>query len=566
MEDGNSIMQEMEELWKKNYPPGTRREFSIPERTLYSVLQDIALRNPNRVSLKFIGKQYTYSELKAMVDDAAEFLKANGINSGDRVGIMLPNSPAYVIMFFAICKVGAVVVQINPLYTSFEISTELSDSNSDVIIILDDFYEKVATLYKKYLNRIIICKIQDYLSGPVKGFYNLGRAFRRNRIKIPSDKDIIFYKFDKKTGKESREAKIDPVSTPAIIQYTGGTTGIPKGAILTHQNLISNVYQINEWVPDSYKKEAEVLAAIPFFHVYGMMTAMLFPIFNGMPVTIIPDPRNTKLIISTMRKGKNITFPGIPTMYHSIIKNLKGDHKALSNTSLLFSGAAPMPEELENQFTSLTSVIIIEGYGLSESSPVVSITPVDPSKRKRGTVGFPIPNTSIRIVDIENGSKIIGIGEPGEITVKGPQVMLGYLNRKEETGQVLRDGWLYTGDIGFVDEEGYIHIIDRKKDMIIAGGYNIYPREIEEILLKNEKIEDAAVIGIKDLHRGETVKAYIVLKKDQIMTEKEVISYCSEKLAIYKIPKSVEFVDSLPKSLVGKVLRRELAERNEKRA
>ena len=566
MEDETSILQHMEELWKKNYPGGIRRELSIPERTLYSVLQDVVLRNPNKISLKFIGKQYTFSELKDMVDDAAEFLKANGIKPSDRVGIMLPNSPAYVIMFFAICKIGAVVVQINPLYTSFEISNELSDSGSDVIITLDDFYERVATLYKKYLNKIIICKIQDYLPGAIRGLYNLGRVFKKGKVKIQLNKDIILYKFYKKGKIENGEAKIEPSTTPAIIQYTGGTTGTPKGAILTHQNLISNIYQINEWVPENYKKNAEVLAAIPFFHVYGMMTAMLFPIFNGMPITIIPDPRNTKLIISTMKKGKNITFPGIPTMYHSIMKNLKGDKKALSNTSLLFSGAAPMPEELESQFTSLTNIIIIEGYGLSESSPVVTITPVDPSKRKRGTVGFPIPNTSIRIVDIETGTKVIGVGESGEITVKGPQVMLGYLNKKEETDQVLRDGWLYTGDIGFVDDEGYIHIIDRKKDMIIAGGYNIYPREIEEVLLKNGKIEDAAVIGIKDPHRGETVKAYIVLKKDQNLTEKEVISYCSEKLAIYKIPKSVEFVDSLPKSLVGKVLRRELVERNERRA
>ncbi len=558
----NNNVDKIEQLWEKSYPKGARREIKIPERTVYSLLQDTVLKKGNAVSIDFIGKKYTYAQLKEMVDEAAVFLSDLGVKQYDRVGIMVPNSPIYIIMYFALCKLGAVVVQINPLYTSFEISVELADSNADIIITLDDFYEKVSGLRKKYLNKIVICRIQDYLPGAVGFIYSLGKSLKGKRPKIPKSGDIIYFKHTKKLERELREVKINPLIDPAVIQYTGGTTGTPKGALLSHENLVSNVYQLNEWIPEVDRRTGFFLAAIPYFHVYGMMTSMLLPIFLGSEILIVPDPRDTKRILDTMKKEKSIIFPGIPTMYHSMLRYLKGKKGDLSNLSILLSGAAPMAADLERQFTSRTKGKIIEGYGLTEASPVVCATPVDPAKRKFGTVGFPLPNTEVKIVDIETGTKEMELGEMGELIVKGPQVMLGYLNRKEETDQTIREGWLYTGDIGLIDKEGYISIVDRKKDMIIAGGYNVYPREIEEVLMSHPSIDEASVIGVRDPHRGETVKAYIVLREGKKLNQKDVVSYCSQKLAIYKIPKSVEFVDSLPKSIVGKVLKRELVERN----
>lgn len=554
----NSEQFNYEEILKKNYPEGVRREIEIPKRSIYSILKESTEKYPNNIAIDFIGKKWTYKDFKRDVDMAANFLWDQGVRESSRVGLMLPNSPQYAILFFAIVKLGAIVVQVNPLYTAYEVKEEMDDSSAEILIVLDDFFPKVKMLLPNTVSKIIVTRIKDYLPGFVGSIFSLSRKLKKEDVVIEYTKQVVLFNQSSRGSKELEEEKVDPMVTPAVIQYTGGTTGIPKGALLSHYNLISNMYMLEEWVPKNMKKDLDFLSAIPFFHVYGMMTALLLPIFMGSRVIIVPDPRDTERLLKTIGKEKNIVFPGIPTMYHSILRSKLSKKYDLSGISLLLSGAAPLPNELEQEFTERTRGSIIEGYGLTETSPVVCATPLDRTKKKIGSVGFPMPNTRVKIMDAETGDREMPQGEPGEIVVNGPQVMLGYLNKKKETEETIRDGWLYTGDIGIIDQDGYIHIVDRKKDVIIAGGYNIYPREIEEILYKNPKIEEAAVIGVPDPHRGEDVKAFIVLKKGEKMTEDEVKQFCLKYLAIYKIPRIIVFRDSLPKSIVGKVLKKEL--------
>ncbi|MHB1493454.1 MAG: long-chain-fatty-acid--CoA ligase [Thermoplasmataceae archaeon] len=556
MEEESEIMKSIEALWEKNYPAGTRRKFKIPERTVYSLLEEAAKSAPGNIAMDFYGKKTSYSDLKAAVDRAADYLTEIGIKPYDRVGLMLPNSPQFVILFFAIVKIGAIVVQANPLYTTFELRDEFTDSTTSTVIILDDFYPKIEQLYPATINKIIVTKIQDYLPGLLASLYSLSKG--KNKAKIPKRDYIFSFSPKSSSSRHTAEAKIDPMKMPALIQYTGGTTGTPKGALLSHQNLVSNVYQLTEWLPKDMRENRTFLSAIPFFHVYGMMTAMLMPCYVKAKMVIVPDPRDTKNVLKTIQKAKSLIFPGIPTMYHSLIRFKKSSKYNIQSLELLLSGAAPLPLEIQKEFEVRSGASLLEGYGLTEASPVVCATPVELEKRKAGSVGFPVPNTIVKIVDEEKGTKELPIGEIGEIIAKGPQVMLGYLNNVEETEDTVRDGWLFTGDLGMIDQEGYIHIVDRKKDLIIAGGYNIYPREVEEVLYRHPKIEDVAVVGIKDVHRGETVKAVIVLKKGETLTNDEIMRYCTTHLAVYKVPRVIEFRESLPRSVVGKVLKKEL--------
>ena len=556
MEEQSEIVKNLEMLWKKNYPAGTRREFNIPERSVYSLLEESAKTSPKNIAMDFYGKKTTYSELKTAVDRASGYLAEIGIKTYDRVGLMLPNSPQFVILFFAIVKLGAIVVQANPLYTTFELRDEFTDSTTSTVIILDDFYSKIEPLYPSVIKKIIVTKIQDYLPGMLGALYSLSKG--KNKAKIPKADHIIYFGPKSSSAKTVNEAKIEPLTMPALIQYTGGTTGTPKGALLSHQNLVANVYQLSEWLPDNMRKNRTFLSAIPFFHVYGMMTAMLMPCHLSSKMKIVPDPRDTKNVLKTIQKEKALIFPGIPTMYHSILRYKKSAKYNIKSLELLLSGAAPLPMEIQKEFEVRSGASLLEGYGLTEASPVVCATPVEIEKRKAGSVGFPVPNTTVKIVDEETGTKELPIGEIGEIIAKGPQVMLGYLNNVEETKDTIRDGWLFTGDLGMIDQEGYIHIVDRKKDLIIAGGYNVYPREVEEVLYQNPKIEDVAVVGIKDVHRGETVKAVIVLKKGETLTNEEITQFCTTHMAIYKVPRVIEFRESLPRSVVGKVLKKEL--------
>lgn len=556
----------LEKILSKNYVKGVKRSIDIPSISVYEILKNTASESPDNAAFSFYGRRFTYREFLSRVDNAADYLSNNGVKQDDRVNLMLPNVPHFPVMFYALMKLGAIVVQTNPMYSTNEIKNEAIDSGSRILISMADFAPKAVSLIPDFLDKVIVVRVSEFLPSSLAVFYNLGEGRKIKALRNASN-GVSVYSSLKENGKKAEAAKFDPSEQSAVFQYTGGTTGTPKAAILTHTNLVANIYQITEWLPEKFKKNLVHLCAIPFFHVYGMMTAMLLPVFQGSEMLLLPDPRNTSQILKTIQKRKPQVFPGIPAMYHSVVNYPQVAKYDLGSIEFCISGAAPLPLEVQEVFEKATGAAILEGYGLSEASPVTNVNPIEPDdlvgRRKPGSIGFALPNTFERIVDRETGETDVPFGEVGELIIKGPQVMKGYWNNKEETESTLRNGWLYTGDLARVDEEGYTYIVDRKKDMIIASGYNIYPREVEEVLYRCPKVSEAAVVGVMDPHRGETVKAFIVPQKGQTPTEQEIKDFCTEYLAKYKIPRLYEFVNELPKSLVGKVLRRELREKEE---
>jgi long-chain acyl-CoA synthetase len=544
--------EELDSLMIKSYPPGIKRHIKIPEIGIYQEFCRSASKYAPVVAIDFMGNKITYSGLKEEIESAASFLKELNLHKDDRLTLMLPNIPQYVIFFFASMKLGISVVQMNPMYTLPEIEYELNDSGSKNIVVMQDMISKILPLKDKMLDNIIGVRVEDYLP-PVKAL--LYKAVKKGKTeKLPDLAGIILYSGKVKKSHTVDES-INPYNDVALLQYTGGTTGVPKAATLTHRNLLANVNQLVEWFPEDFKENVSYLSAIPFFHVYGMMTAMLTPFMQGSTIILVPDPRDLKMTLNIIKKKKPMAFPGIPTMYHSIINYPDIEKYNISNIKLCISGAMPLPLELQKSFEGKTGGTLVEGYGLSECSPVTNISPLLPewkNRRKPGSIGLPMPETYEKIVDIDDGVTEVPQGEEGELLIKGPQVMKGYWNRPLENKQILADGWLHTGDIAKMDSEGYFYIVDRKKDLIIAGGYNIYPREVEEILYQHPAVSQCAVIGVPDEHRGETVKA-IIVRSDNTLTEEEIIKYCKEKLAKYKVPKIIEFRDNLPLTTVGKI-------------
>lgn len=544
----------LDEILKKSYPAWVKRNIAIHDISIYTAFNNAVKKYKNNIAIDFMDTKLTYGDLKDEIDSISIKLGELGVGKGDRIAMMLPNIPQYITYFFAIVKLGAIVVQVNPLYTTREVEFEINDSGSETLIVMDDFVDKVLPLYPAKLKKILVVRVQSYLPVVVSQLYTL--ITLKKHKKIPAADNIYLCKKPKKSKLISNEADIDPENDPALLQYTGGTTGVPKAATLTHRNLIANAYQIIEYLPEEYREKISYLSSIPFFHVYGMMTAMLTPLLQGSKIILSPDPRDIKMALKIMDKKKPTAFPGIPTLYHGIITHKDVNKYHINNVKICISGASPLPVELQKNFESMTGAILVEGYGLSECSPVVNVTPMVEKDREKwrrfGSVGLPVPNTYEKIVSLEDGITEMPAGEPGELLVKGPQVMKGYWNRPDENSKTLVNGWLHTGDIAKMDEDGYVYIVDREKDLIIAGGYNIYPREVEEVVYENPKVSECAVIGMHDEHRGETVKAFIV-RKDNSLTEDEIINFCRERLAVYKIPKIVEFRDDLPLTLVGKV-------------
>ncbi|WP_236689063.1 long-chain-fatty-acid--CoA ligase [Acidiplasma aeolicum] len=558
------ITEKLDDILKLNYPPWVHRHIDIPKISLYDAFSRSVDKYKNNIAVDFMGLKISYGQLRDEVDALSFRLSELGITKGDRIAVMLPNIPQYIIFFFAISKLGAIIVQVNPLYTEKEIREELYDSGARSMVVMDEFINKVIKFYPAHLKNIFVVRVKDYLPGVISAIYSLITI--RKRPKIPAADKIYICKRPNRIKVSPEPVDIDPQNDPALFQYTGGTTGVPKAAVLTHYNLIANAYQIIEWLPPKYKENLSYLSSIPFFHVYGMMTAMLTPLIQGSKIILVPDPRDIKMTINLMERKKPTAFPGIPTLYHSITQFKNIEKRNIRDVRVCISGAAPLPVELQKKFEELTGAKLVEGYGLSECSPVANITPIyeeDSDKYIRpGSVGMPVPDTYEKIVSIDDGITEMPIGSPGELLIKGPQVMKGYWNRPDENNNVLSDGWLHTGDIAKMDNDGYVYILDRKKDMIIAGGYNIYPREIEEVLYQNPRISECAVIGIRDEHRGETVKA-IIVRNDNTLTEDDIINFCRDKLAVYKVPKIIEFRDELPKTLVGKVDKKALRGENE---
>jgi len=470
---------------------------------------------------------------------------------------MLPNCPQAIIAYYATLWIGGIVVMTNPLYVEREMEFQWSDAEAAFVVVLDHLYPKVEKILPHLkLKNIIVTSIRDYLPGVLKFLYPLKARQKKLFTAVPySDRVLSLPRLVKRAAPHPQPftGKLDDL---AVLQYTGGTTGTPKGVMLSHRNLLANVVQLQSWVPDLRRGEERFLAILPFFHVFGMTVAMNLTLYTGCTAIIVPR-FEVQEFLKLLRKAKPTLFPGVPSIFVAMLADPKVGSYDLSSIRLCITGSAPMPLEVLRRFEQLTGCVIIEGYGLSEASPVTHANPIG-GVRKVGSIGIALPDTDCRVVDLDLGVEERPAGEVGELLVRGPQVMSGYWQLPQETTDTLRDGWLYTGDIARIDEDGYVFIVDRKKDMIISCGYNIYPREIDEVLYEHPKVLDAVAIGVPDLYRGEMVKAYVVLRPGESATEEEIIQFTKTRLAAYKVPRTVEFRQSLPKSMVGKVFRREL--------
>ncbi|MDX8360284.1 AMP-binding protein [Cytobacillus sp. IB215316] len=549
-----------EKVWFQHYPKEIPTSIAYEEKTLHQYLKESALEYPEKKALHFLGKEMTFRQVYDQSLSFANFLVDKGLKKGDRVSIMLPNCPQAVIGYYGVLLAGGVVVQTNPLYMERELEHQLIDSGATFILCLDLLYPKVMNVKgKSNIDHVIVTSIKDYLPFPKNMIFPYIQKKQSGIVvKIEENsKTNLFKNVLKNYDPKEINIKFSPYEDLALLQYTGGTTGLSKGVMLTHMNLVSETTMCNYWIYKSKKGNESVLGLLPFFHVYGMTTVMNYSIMYAAKMILLPkfDAQDT---LKAIDKHKPTIFPGAPTIYIALLNHPKINEYDLSSIEACISGSAPLPVEVQEQFEKISGGRLVEGYGLTETSPAVIANMVW-DKRKVGSIGVPWPDTDAMILSMETG-KSAEVNEIGEILVKGPQVMKGYWNRPEETEATLKDGWLYTGDLGYMDEDGFFFIVDRKKDMIIAGGYNIYPREIEEVLYENEKIQEAIVAGIPDPYRGETVKAYVVIKEGQHCTEEELDAYCRKHLAAYKVPRIYDFRDELPKTAVGKILRRALVE------
>jgi len=538
----------MEKIWLENYDYFVPESIRYPKTPLYQILEYTCLKYEDVVATIFFDQKMTYGELRDKVRRFATALKEMGVRKGDRVAMILPNCPQMIISYYGILESGGVATAINPLNSEREIEFQLKDSGAEVLIYLDLFNDKVESVLESTpVTKRIATSISDYMETP-------------GEVAVAEGPNVFHFRnVVDESSPEAPDLEIDVTQDLAALQYTGGTTGISKGVMLTHRNLLANVLQIHFWAKEFIERGKDVFMCIlPFFHSYGQTVAMNTAIFSAATMILMPQ-FEINMMLEAIKKYQPNFFPAVPTIYVAILSHPDATKYGIDKIKLCNSGAAPLPVEIIRQFSKISGGIFSEGYGLSESSPVTHSNPILGMK-KVGSIGIPFPDTEIKIVDAETGMTELGLDEPGELCIKGPQVMKGYWNNPEETANTLRDGWLYTGDISKVDEDGYFYIVDRKKDMIIAGGFNIYPRDIDEVLFEHPKVQEAIAVGVPDEYRGETVKAFVVLKEGQDCTEDEIISFCKERLAKYKVPKLVEFRVELPKSLIGKVLRRALLE------
>ncbi|HWI63748.1 MAG TPA: long-chain fatty acid--CoA ligase [Symbiobacteriaceae bacterium] len=545
--------------WLSRYPDGVRPHLDYPPRPLHTLLDDAAARFPDNSATLFFGGRLTWSEIHRAANAFAAGLAALGVRKGDRVAIMLPNVPQGVIAYYGALKAGAVVVFCNPLYVERELEHQLRDAGAEVMIVLDLLYPKVEHVRAATgLKRVIVTGLRDYMGTALRLLVPL---VKRELVgKVPPGADVLSFKelVRRHDGEQAPAVEVDPDRDLAVLQYTGGTTGLAKGAMLTHRNLMANVLQVREWMPGLEDGSERFLTVMPFFHVYGLTVCLNMATLIGAAMILLPK-FDLKQVLQLIDKQRPTIFPGAPPIYVAINNAPDVGRYHLRSIKACISGAAPLPVEVQTTFERLTGGKLVEGYGLTEASPVTHCTPIY-GRRVPGSIGLPLPDTEVKIVDLETGEQELPIGETGEFCIRGPQVMAGYWNRPEESARTLRDGWLHTGDIARLDEDGYAYIVDRAKDMIIAGGFNIYPREVEEVLYEHPAVLDACVAGLPDEYRGQTVKAYVVLKPGQSLTEAELIAWCRERMAKYKAPTQVEFRESLPKTMIGKVLRRVLLE------
>ena len=561
--------------WFAHYEKGVPQDVEIPNVPVQQLLSDAAAKYPNKTAVRMVLKylplgiavqaKLRYSELDRMSNKFAAALAKLGVVKGTKVAVMLPNMPQHTVAYFGILKAGGIVVNVNPTYPAHELEPLMRAAGTEVLITLSGLYDRVLEIQPRTsIKSIILTDVPEMVTkllqrrvaetvkatGMMKdlGALKPGTYWMKNLIaEAPA---------------QAPSVKIDVKEDAAVFQFTGGTTGVPKAAELTHYNLVANTYQLLAWVPGLVPGEEKMLMAIPAFHVYGMTVGMLLAFALGGELVVVPNPRETLHVMEVLQREKITLYPGVPTMYIAIINHPKVVDYDLRSVKVCLSGSAALPVEVAQKWEEITGGKLVEGFGMSECSPVATANPIFGQVRV-GSIGLPLPDTECAVVSLEMNEageyQFLAPGQEGEIVVRGPQVMKGYYNNKEETAKTIdKDGWLHTGDIAKMDKDGYFYIVDRKKDLIIAGGYNIVPREVEEVLFMHPKVMEAAVIGVPDAKRGEVVKAFVVLKEGATATADEIRSFCKEKLAPYKVPSSVEFRKELPKTQVGKVLRRTL--------
>ncbi|WP_309120723.1 long-chain fatty acid--CoA ligase [Paenibacillus sp.] len=551
--------------WLESYPAEVPPTYDYPAMNLARLLVDSADRYPSHPAVEFLGTRYTYAELRDAAYRFANALRAHGIAKGDRVAIMLPNCPAAVIAYYGTLLTGAIVVQTNPLYKPHELKHQLGDSGAKAIVTLDQLVPRVEAI-REYtlLERMIVTSVAEQLPWPKSWLYPLKLKRSKQFVKVNWTETVTPWKTFLASAPAAPVLEpVDAKEDVAVLQYTGGTTGVAKGVMLTHFNMTANTYQNKLWFHKCREGQEKFLAALPLFHVFGLTVLMSQAALTAGELILLPR-FEAETVLKTIHKRRPTVFPGAPTMYIALINHPRIKEYDMTSIRACVSGSASLPVEVQERFEALSGARLIEGYGMTEASPVTHANPIW-GKRKIGRVGIPFPDTEARIVDSETGEEL-PVGQIGEVAVRGPQVMKGYWNRPEETAKVLRDGWLFTGDMGTMDEEGYFAIVDRKKDMIIASGYNVYPREIEEVLYEHPAVKEAVAVGMPDKYRGETVKAYIVLKEGASVNGPALEAYCREHLAAYKVPRYFEFREELPKTMIGKVLRRALIEEEQAKA
>lgn len=544
--------------WTAQYEDGVPMHIDYEEACLPDFLEKSARDFPDNMALLFQGYQLSYREMKAMVDRFASVLVGFGIQKGDSVAILLPNVIPCVVAYYAILKIGGIVVMNNPLYADRELEHQFNDSGAQLLITLDLLGNRMIDLRPKTsIDKIIYTSIGDYLPFPKNLLFPLVAKKKKLAAHVKSAENVFKWKTVLATAGTGVPAADLSFGDTAMYQYTGGTTGVSKGVMLTHGNLSKQVQQLRGWFPTFNRGEEIMLSALPFFHVFGLSVAMNLSILMGWGDILVPKPQPEQLL-ETIGKFKPTFAPLVPTMYIGMLSHPNINNVDMTSIKGCFSGSAPLPIEVIKEFEEKTGAIIVEGFGMTESTPVTHVNPFASGKRKVGSIGIPISDTLCRVVDIEDGEMDMPVGETGELLIKGPQVMKGYWGRPEATAETITDGWLHTGDIAKMDEEGYFYIVDRMKDMIISGGYNVYPRDIEEVFFEHPKVLEATAIGVPHPKRGEQVKVFVVLNEGETATGEELIAYCKGKLATYKLPTLIEFRDELPKTNVGKVLKKDL--------
>src|SRR3954447_9062383 len=550
--------------WERSYPPDIDWRAEIPAAPLYRLMDDAVARFADRPCIDFMDKRYTYAQIGALVDRAARGFQALGVRKGSKVGLFLPNTPYFVICYYGILKAGGTVVNFNPLYAEREVAKQIEDSDTDIMVTLDlaVLYGKIAKMLQETrLKQIIVAKMADILPFPKNWLFPIIK--RKDIAKIPSDhRHVPFARLISNSGKPEPVA-IDPRQDVAVLQYTGGTTGVPKGAMLTHANIYANALQSRMWCSDARLGEERMLGVLPLFHVFAMTGVMNLSLAMGAEMVLLPR-FELEQVIKLIQSKKPTLFPAVPTIYTAIVNHKDIGSYDLSSIRFCLSGGAPLPVEVKLAFESKTGCKLVEGYGLSESSPVATANPMN-GVNKPGSIGIPLPGTVIEIVRLDDRSKLVPPGEKGEVCIRGPQVMKGYWKRPAETAEAMADGRLHTGDVGYMDEDGYTFIVDRIKDMILCGGYNVYPRNIEEAIYLHPAVAECVVAGVPDPYRGQTVKAYVTLTEGHRLTREDLAEFLRDKLSPIEIPKHLEIRDELPKTMIGKLSRKALLEKEESR-